>query len=325
MVSNQPSKPSRGERVSVCLLAYNHVAALADTVRSVLAQTLPSFEFIISDDCSTDGTWEVAKDLARNYPNIRAIQTPRNLGMCGNANFAVSHAAGDYIALLHHDDVYRQDLLERWLEVIERYNNVAFVFNECACPREDGVWLGHKDQGRIFPELIPGQSFLENELLGRWGCYVWGTAMIRRSCWEAVGGMRTEFGMLADVDLWMRLAARWDVGYVADPLITLCRKRPDYYPAEYRTFSWGRTKLLYSIHASNLAQHYAKAGLRYWWKWLQFRTRVSLETCKWLTYALIRKRIDIIRESAGGECAWEFVPVRWYRNCLMWGHRMGVI
>src|SRR5579883_1459402 len=87
----------------------------------------------------------------------------------------------------------------------------------------------------------------------------------------------------------------------------------------------GRTKLLYSIHASNLAQHYAKAGLRYWWKWLQFRTRVSLETCKWLTYALIRKRIEIIRESAGGECAWEFFPVRWYRNCLMWGHRMGVI
>jgi GT2 family glycosyltransferase len=237
----------------------------------------------------------------------------------------VSHASGDFVALLHHDDIYRPDLLERWLEVMERYENVGFVFNDCAFPRSDGVWLGHSSQGRIFPERISGRWFLEKELLGRWDCSVRGTAMIRRSCWETVGGMRAEFGMLADIDLWMRLAAHWDVGYVEEPVITVRHKRPDYYPEDYRKFSWRAKKLRYSISATNLAQHYRGSGFQYWWNWFLFRTRVSMETCKWLTYAILRKREEMIRESTGGECAWELPPVRWYRNCLLWGHRVGMI
>jgi len=149
--------------------------------------------------------------------------------------------------------------------------------------------------------------------------------MIRRSCWEAVGGMCPEYGMLADIDLWMRLSERWDVGYVEEPLILVRHQRPDYYPVEYREFSWRRWKLLYSIHAANLARQYGKSGMRFWWKWLRFRTRVSLETCKWLTYALVRKRNEMIRDSAEGECAWEYPSVRWYRNCLKWGEQLGMI
>jgi glycosyltransferase involved in cell wall biosynthesis len=292
-----------------------------------LAQTLHDFEFIISDDCSTDEAWETVLNLAKQYPRIRAIQTPKNMGMCGNANFAANHTSGEFIALLHHGDIYREDLLERWLDVMERYNTVGFVFNETISKPATGPMLICKSYGCEFSECMNGKRFLEEELLSRFGCWVWGTTMIRRTCWDAVGGMRVEFGMLADVDLWMRLAARWDVGYVDEPLITLqnSQDRPDDYPSEYRKFSWTRQKLIYSVHGSNLAQHYSKSGLRYWWKWFQFRARVSKETCKWLTYAIVRKQEQMLRESIGGECPWEWPPVRWYRNCLLWGQRMGIV
>ncbi len=328
MTSTKSSGASRGARVSVCLLVYNDVASLTGTVNSILTQTLPDFEFIISDDCSKDGTWEVVLELAKKHPHIRAIQTPRNMKMCGNTNYAVRHAAGDYIALLHHGDIYREDLLEKWLDVMERYSTVGFVFNETASKTSTGIKLNHKSENRNFSEWMAGRQFLEKVLFKNWGCCVWGTTMFRRACWEAVGGMREEFGYLADVDLWMRMAARWDVGYVEEPLITLQdrRERPDDYPEEYKpSHFWPSKKLAYSIHAANLAQYYANSRLRYWQKWLQFRARVSLETSKWLTYALVRKRSDMLLDSVKAECPWEFLLVRWYRNCLIWGKRMGLL
>jgi glycosyltransferase involved in cell wall biosynthesis len=328
MDSIKSNESSRGARISVCLLVYNDVASLAGTVHSILAQTLPGFEFIISDDCSKDGTWEAVLDLAKKHPNIRAIQTPRNLKMCGNANFAVRHATGDYIVLLHHGDIYREDLLEKWLDVLERHNSVSFVFNEYAIKTSNGRELVHKAEKRCFTERMVGRQFLEKVLLKGWGSCVWGTTMFRRSCWEAVGGIREEFEYLADVDLWMRMAARWDVGYVDEPLITVQEQneRPDYYPEDYKPSSfWPRRKLIYSIHASNLTEYYASARWRRWSKWLKFRMCVSLETCKWLTYALIRKQSNMLLDSVKAECPWEFFPVRWYRNCLIWGNRVGVI
>ena len=84
-------------------------------------QTIEDFEVIVSDDRSTDGTWEHILDLAEKDSRIRPIRTSSNIGMAGNANYAVSHSSQSYIALLHHDDLCRKDLLEKWVEVIQRH------------------------------------------------------------------------------------------------------------------------------------------------------------------------------------------------------------
>jgi glycosyltransferase involved in cell wall biosynthesis len=206
---------SGGEEISVCLLVYNHAPRLAETIESILNQSVGGFELLISDDCSTDDSWRIIQAFAERHLEVKAIQTPRNLGMCGNANYSVSQTRRPYIALLHHDDLYRQDLLEKWLDVMKRHEDVSFVFND--------YYMGEsrtpcsKTEGRTFPENSRGGYFLEKVMLARWASSVRGTAMIRRSCWDAVAGLREDFGMLADVDLWMRLSARWNVGYVNQP------------------------------------------------------------------------------------------------------------
>ena len=145
--------PSIGRKVSVCLLTYNHVDLVDSTIQTVLDQTVEDYEVILSDDCSTDGTWERILDLAAGNTKIRAVRTARNLGMPGNANFAVSQSQRPYIALLHHDDIYRNDLLEKWAGVLDRHPDVAFVFNR----------YGVYESDRIYAEALPGEH-----LDGRW-------------------------------------------------------------------------------------------------------------------------------------------------------------
>lgn len=281
-----------GGALTACLLTYNHVGSVGSTLDSVLEQTLPGFELIVSDDCSTDGTWELISERAARDPRIIAIRTPQNLGMPGNANFAASHSRRPYLALLHHDDLYRRDLLERWQGVLQRHPDVGFVFN--AYRDASGAYMGHD----FSAERLDGTWFLERRLLPRWGCPVRGTALIRRSAWEALGGMREQFGLLADVDLWMRLAARGPVGYVPEALITVRHERPAYYPAEYQAggWSWRRQRHLYAIHAQNWLEHYARGSPRHRLARLEFRTRLSAETAKWLLYALLRKRWPMLED-----------------------------
>jgi glycosyltransferase involved in cell wall biosynthesis len=289
-------------------LTYNHANVVADSIRSVLAQDMPDFELILSDDCSTDGTWETLERWAASDARIRLIRTPRNLRMPGNANFAVSHAAAPFVALLHHDDVYRSDLLRRWLDVIERYPDMGFVSNGYEI-----YGTGHL-QVSPFAERNDGVQILERRLLPRLDSPFRGTAMIRRASWDAVGGMREQFGLLADVDLWMRLAARGSIGYVAEPLIATRHERPADYPAEYVTFDWNRHRLLYEILAANIREHYGTHSLEARAHWLAFRARMSKDVAYWLAYSVAKRRWDLLVRSDEVVTAYELPPV----SALRW-------
>ncbi|MDB4987516.1 MAG: hypothetical protein JWN04_2694 [Myxococcaceae bacterium] len=310
MSATEASAPTSPVRVSVCLLVFNHARVLRDAVESVLAQELRSFELILSDDCSTDESWEVIQALAREDPRIRAIQTPRNVGMAANANFAVRHASAPYVALLHHDDICAPALLSRWLDVAERHPSVAFVSNAY------GFYQSPQVDYHPFEECTQGQRALERTLFRRWGCPIRGTALIRRSCWDAVGGMRERFGMLADVDLWMRLAARWDVGYVREPLILVRQERPEDYPEAYVRWSWPRFKLLYDIHASNRSEYFEARPVRRELEKQIFRWKVSFDELYWLTYGVVRRRWDILSTSAEVSNPYELLGLRRTRELL---------
>lgn len=300
------------EKISVFLLTYNHVGVIESTLKTILDQTITGYEVFVSDDCSTDGTWELLLELAEDDPRIKPIKTPRNLGMPGNANFAVSHSERPYIALLHHDDLYRRDLLEKWVNLAEQYQDIAFLFNEY------GVYESNDRYSEAIPSgRVDGNWFLQNHLLPRWGCAVRGTAMIRRKAWEDVGGMREQFGLLADIDLWMRLSMRWDVGYVAEPIIMVRHQRPSYYPDDYKgnAWSWRRQRFLYEIHARNRLQYFRYVGPIGKLKWWGFRLKLSSETAKWLIYSVIRRKPEIIKNCDESETAYDLLPLR----MLRWG------
>jgi succinoglycan biosynthesis protein ExoO len=92
--------------VSVIIAAYNAEAFISRAIASALAQTLPPYEILIVDDCSTDGTRAVLDAAAQKNPSIRVIAMARNGGPSAARNAGIAQARGDWLAVLDADDAF---------------------------------------------------------------------------------------------------------------------------------------------------------------------------------------------------------------------------
>ncbi|WP_413757502.1 CDP-glycerol glycerophosphotransferase family protein [Streptomyces sp. MMBL 11-3] len=112
---------SQGPDVSVVVIVYNDEARLPTAVDSVLRQTLRSVEVVIVDDHSTDGSYEVAQDLARRHPGrVSAHRLDENSGGCGAPrNHGIRQARGTYVLFLDSDDVLERNACRNMLEAAE--------------------------------------------------------------------------------------------------------------------------------------------------------------------------------------------------------------
>jgi glycosyltransferase involved in cell wall biosynthesis len=303
-------------KVSICLLSFNHGHLIGGVIDSILRQTFTDYELIISDNCSEDNSWSIIQDYSARYPKIKAVRTSSNIGMAGNINFVTNFAIGEYLAILHHDDILDERLIESWVATAER-TKAAFVFNEYLF---EGV-ESHKSEGRNFTEKMNGKWFLLTHLLGGWGCPVRGTALIRRDCFNAIGGADLRFGMLSDVDLWMRLSARWPVGYVPEPLIEIIQDRPANYPKEYTGFSWTRLVILMNIHGNNVKRDIYDSDLAFRWYFLRFRLKVTFEVLKWITYGIVKSQKNIIFDVQESRTQYELFFLDIVRRALLFFYR----
>lgn len=281
--------------ITACILSYNSSHTLIEALESILNQEFKDFELIVSDDCSTDNSWDIIKSYAKKYKNIIPLRTPQNLGMAKNANFALSNAIGKYLAILHHDDSFRKDMFTKWVTLLEEHPNLGMCFNDYSF-RELNVKSYHKDQlKRNYNNIISGQDLLKNDLLKYWGCSVWGSYIFRRSIWIRLNGFNENFSLLADVDFTMRIASVSDIGYIDEQLIDLKRTKPKVYPEEYTTFGWERIFILFYIHSVNINKNNYPNYLQYLFKRFVFRNKLSLEIIKWHLYALYKNKREIIK------------------------------
>jgi len=86
---------------------------VAKAIRSVLLQTAPIFEIIVSNDCSTDGTRRVLDSLTNEIPILKCIHQNQNLGISKNVKSCMEMAKGDYIIRLDSDDILRPEFAEK--------------------------------------------------------------------------------------------------------------------------------------------------------------------------------------------------------------------
>ena len=97
--------------ISVIIPMYNTEAYIRECVDSVLAQTFQDFEIIVIDDCSTDGSWELANSLYGKNDKVSLYRHGCNKTAGGARNTGIEHAKGKYIAFLDSDDLYKPDAL----------------------------------------------------------------------------------------------------------------------------------------------------------------------------------------------------------------------
>lgn len=111
--------------VSVLITTYNSEDFVKDTVESIINQTYKNIEIIIADDCSTDSTITILKNLQRKDNRIILYQNKRNLGITDNMNKGIRNCNGKYIAILDGDDWAYPYRIEEQVKIMEE--NPAIV------------------------------------------------------------------------------------------------------------------------------------------------------------------------------------------------------
>src|SRR5262245_18417474 len=106
----------------------------------------------------------------------------------------------------------------------------------------------------------------------------------------------------------MRLAARYDLGYVPEPLIDVRHARSEYYPETYSGLAWGRFSLHYEILGLHHENVHGRSTLRGRAHRASYRARVSVDVVKWLAYAFVKRRWDLLVSSDEVANAYEYLP-----------------
>ncbi|MGV0026055.1 glycosyltransferase family 2 protein [Phormidesmis priestleyi] len=209
-------------KVSVIMPVYNVEQYVAETIRSVLAQTHTNFEFLIIDDESPDRSVEICHQF--KDPRIRIIHQ-KNRGLAGARNTGIRHAQGDYIALLDSDDLWLPEKLEKLVDHLERSPQVGVTFSRSAFIDESGNPLGTYQMPKL--RGITASYLMCRNPIGN------GSApLIRRQVFEEIKYSANLYGdaeefyfddqfrQSEDIECWIRivLQTQWQIEGIPDAL-----------------------------------------------------------------------------------------------------------
>jgi glycosyltransferase involved in cell wall biosynthesis len=128
-------------RVSIGLPVFNGENYLAEALDSLLGQTFPDFELIISDNASTDRTEEICRSYAAKDRRIRYYRNDKNVGATRNFYRVFDLAMEEYFKWAAHDDVHGQEFVERCLEVLDRDSTIVLCYPKTKLINEHGRFL----------------------------------------------------------------------------------------------------------------------------------------------------------------------------------------
>ena len=126
------------ELVSIIMPSYNTAEYIAESIKSVQAQTYSDWELIIVDDCSTDNTDDVVKEYLTDS-RIRYLKNEINSGAAISRNYALREAKGRWIAFLDSDDLWHPEKLEKQIAFMEE-NGYAFTYTDYMI-KLNGAWI----------------------------------------------------------------------------------------------------------------------------------------------------------------------------------------
>jgi glycosyltransferase involved in cell wall biosynthesis len=198
--------------VSVVTPFYNTAPYLAECIESVLAQSYTHFEYILSDNCSTDGSGEIAASYARRDPRIRLIRQERLLSQEDHYNSVLRtiSVSSQYCKIVQADDLIFPECLAAMVRAFERSASIGLV---------SSYYLkGDTVLGSGFPhgvEILKGGDMAR--LFLRTGLFVFGsesTVMYRASMVCESANFLDGSLLHADTEKCLQILQRWEFGFV---------------------------------------------------------------------------------------------------------------
>lgn len=191
--------PASQPIVSVLTTSFNREAYIAETIESVLAQSLTDFEYIIVDDCSKDRSFEIAQSYAAKDGRIRVYRNDPNIGDYPNRNKAASYATGKYLKYIDSDDVLYPHALDVCVRYMEMFPQAGL-----------GITKLHGQERPLPTLLTPVKAYQEHFFGGGVFGNAPGSVVIRRETFERVGRF-TGKRMIGDFEMWLMLGAVGEV------------------------------------------------------------------------------------------------------------------
>lgn len=189
--------------VSVVMPAYNSGAFIAESIRSVFAQTYGDWELIVVDDGSADDTAAVARSFADADARITVVAR-ENGGQAAARNTGLELARGDVVAFLDSDDLWLSDKLRLQLDALND-SGADLIFSD-GYVFADGEPEREADGFSIVPGLTGGAQMFR--LLFERNRVATLSVVVRRAALDAVGRFDADrrYQNCEDYDLWLRLA-----------------------------------------------------------------------------------------------------------------------
>jgi len=201
--------------VSVVIPTYNRAASVVEAIDSTLAQTYPAMEIIVVDDGSTDDTREV---VPRRYPQVRYFHQ-ENGGVATARNFGIREARGEFVAFLDSDDLWLPGKTEKQVACFKQYPDVGLVYT-------DADFFDDTGPARVLRSRTSKAEFSTGDmvvnLFTRFSLHT-PTVMMRKAVFETVGYFDEELRAVNDDNLWIRVAVRYPLRLIAEPLVHVRR------------------------------------------------------------------------------------------------------
>ncbi len=122
--------------VSVRMITYNQVEFVSKAIESVLRQKVNfTYELLIGEDASTDGTADIVDYYQKKYPDIiKVFHRKKNVGYRANGQYIINQCYGKYIAVLEGDDYWNYNLkMQKQVDYLEKHTNiVSTAHNVCS-------------------------------------------------------------------------------------------------------------------------------------------------------------------------------------------------
>ena len=194
--------------ISVIIPLYNKEREIGDTLRSVLAQTLPPAEIVVVDDGSTDRSAEIVRGI--RSPLVKLVTQP-NAGEGAARTRAIADSTGDDLALLDADDTWEPGFLEEIAAMIAEFPGCGVYSTAFNIVSHDGR----------FPARTPSErGVVANFFRDSAHRYISipSASAVPRAVFEAVGGFPEGMKIGGDMYMWIKIARRYAVCFSPKPL-----------------------------------------------------------------------------------------------------------
>ena len=220
----------------IIIPTFNRAHCLGRAIDSVLGQSFENFRVWIIDDGSTDQTEEIVSGYEDERVNYLRTE---NRGVSAARNFGIGHSSAPWISFLDSDDEWLPDKLEKQIQLMEKQPALKVVHGEEIWIRK-GKRVNPKNKhkkfgGMIFEKCIPL-------------CVISPSAVtIHRDVFADIGKFREDFTVCEDYDLWLRICAKYPVGFVETPIIKKYGGHSDQLSSKYHSMDVYRVRGLFSI------------------------------------------------------------------------------